>query len=116
MEAKASINNVRVTARKARLVADLIRNKKVIDAVNILKTTNKKSSPILLRLLNSAISNATNNFQMNGDLLFIKTILVNEGPTLKRIRPRAKGRAYQILKRSSNFLILLSDEINGGKK
>ncbi|AWX69278.1 50S ribosomal protein L22 [[Mycoplasma] anseris] len=108
---KASVKMQRISARKARLVADLIRYKSATQALVILQNTNKKAAPILLKLLNSAIANATNNKGLNATKLVITKLLVNEGPTLKRFQPHSQGRAYPILKRTSHFYIELS-EIN----
>ncbi|TPE58014.1 50S ribosomal protein L22 [[Mycoplasma] falconis] len=106
---KASVKMQRVSARKARLVADLIRYKTTTQALVILETTFKKSSKILLKLLNSAIANATNNAGLDATKLVISKLLVNEGPTLKRFQPHSRGRAYPILKRTSHFYIELSE-------
>ncbi|KAF7378725.1 hypothetical protein HZH68_017175 [Vespula germanica] len=92
--------------KKVRLVADTIRNKPVANAIAILQNTNKDAVEPVLKLLNSAIANAVNNNGMDADKLFVKTIFVNEGPTLKRFRPRAHGRAYEILKRTSHVVIV----------
>ncbi|WP_029513319.1 50S ribosomal protein L22 [Mycoplasmopsis primatum] len=108
-QAKASVKMQRVSARKARLVADLIRNKDVRVALGILNNTNKKSSELFIKLLNSAIANATNNHGMDATKLFIQEILVNEGPTLKRYQPHSQGRAFSILKRTSNLSITLEE-------
>ena len=107
--AKSQIKLQRVSVRKANLVAALIRKQDVSTAINILKNTNKKSSPLFLKLLNSAIANAVNNHGMNAEKLFISKVLVNEGPTLKRFQPRSQGRAYSILKRTSNITIEVSE-------
>ncbi|MBY7703529.1 50S ribosomal protein L22 [Vibrio harveyi] len=110
MEAKAKLSMIRISPRKVRLVADTIRNKPVANAIAILQNTNKDAVKPVLKLLNSAIANAVNNNGMDADKLFVKTIFVNEGPTLKRFRPRAHGRAYEILKRTSHIVIVVSDE------
>ncbi|AJM72142.1 MULTISPECIES: 50S ribosomal protein L22 [Mycoplasma] len=110
MEAKAKLSMIRISPRKVRLVADTIRNKPVANAIAILQNTNKDAVEPVLKLLNSAIANAVNNNGMDADKLFVKTIFVNEGPTLKRFRPRAHGRAYEILKRTSHIVIVVSDE------
>ncbi|AHF57419.1 50S ribosomal protein L22 [Spiroplasma eriocheiris CCTCC M 207170] len=100
---------IRISPRKVSLVADLIRNKKVGEAIVILDNTNKKSSVPVKKLVKSAVANAVNNNGLDADKLFIKEIFVNEGPTLKRFRPRAHGRAYEILKRTSHITITVSD-------
>ncbi|ASP28707.1 50S ribosomal protein L22 [Spiroplasma corruscae] len=110
MEAKAKLTMIRISPRKVRLVADSIRNKKIANAIAILQNQDKRSSEPVLKLLNSAVANAVNNNGMEADRLFVKTIFVNEGPTLKRFRPRAHGRAYEILKRTSHITIVVSDE------
>ncbi|QGS52368.1 50S ribosomal protein L22 [Spiroplasma tabanidicola] len=109
MEAKAKLSMIRISPRKVRLVADSIRAKKISEAVAILQNQDKRSSEPVLKLLNSAVANAVNNNGMEADQLFVKTIYVNEGPTLKRFRPRAHGRAYEILKRTSHITIIVSD-------
>lgn len=110
MNVKAKLKNIRISSRKIRLIANLIRNKKVGDAISILNNTNKKSSIPVQKLVKSAVANAVNNNGLDADLLFIKEILVNEGSTLKRFNPRAHGRAYEILKRTSHITIAVSDE------
>lgn len=109
--AVASVRAQRISPRKARLVADLIRYKSATQALIILQTTNKKASGIILKLLNSAIANATNNNGLDATKLVVSEILVNDGPTLKRFQPHSRGRAYPILKRTSHFFIRVS-EIN----
>lgn len=106
---KASVKMQRISARKARLVADLVRYKTVANALVILQTTNKKASQIILKLLNSAIANATNNAGLDATKLYVSKILVNEGPTLKRFQPHSRGRAYPILKRTSHFYIEVTE-------
>ncbi|WQQ05855.2 50S ribosomal protein L22 [Mycoplasmopsis felis] len=108
-QAKAYVKLQRVSSSKAKLVANLFRGKDVNIALAILKNTSKKSAPIFVKLLNSAIANATNNHGMNASKLFVKEVYVNEGPTLKRFQPRSQGRAYSILKRTSNFSIILEE-------
>ncbi len=109
MEVTANLKMIRITARKVRLVADLIRSQKVTDAIAILENQNKRCSKVLLCLVKSAIANAVNNNGLEADSLSISKIIVDEGPTLKRFHPRAHGRAYEILKRSSKINITLSD-------
>ena len=112
MKTTAIIRNVHVSARKGKSVVDLIRGKKVNEAIRILETTNKKSAPIIKKLLNSAIANAMNNHGMNGSTLYVYEIFANEGPTMKRVMARAKGSADTIFKRTTHFKIVLSDDIN----
>lgn len=101
--------NIRISHRKAQLVCDLIRNLPVKEAIVILKNTNKKIAPIILKLLNSAIANATNNHAMNAEKLYVYNIFANQGPTMKRTMPRARGSADMIRKRSTHIEIHLSD-------
>ncbi|WP_426461109.1 50S ribosomal protein L22 [Mycoplasma hafezii] len=108
-QAKAHVKLQRVSVKKAKLVANLFRGKDVSLALGILHNTSKKSAPIFIKLLNSAIANATNNHGMDASKLFIKEVYVNEGPTLKRFQPRSQGRAYSILKRTSNLSIVLEE-------
>ncbi|WP_026389245.1 50S ribosomal protein L22 [[Acholeplasma] multilocale] len=109
MEAKAKLNMIRISPRKVRLVVDTIRNKSVANAVATLQNLDKASAEPVLKLLNSAVANAVNNNGMEADKLFVKTVFVDEGPTLKRFRPRAHGRAYEILKRTSHITLIVSD-------
>lgn len=106
---RASNKLQRVSVRKANLVAALIRKTDVSIAIAVLKNTPKKSAPIFLKLLNSAIANAVNNHGMNANKLYVSLILVNEGPTLKRFQPRSQGRAYSIFKRTSNLTVEVSE-------
>lgn len=110
MEAKAILKMIRISPRKVRLVLDSIRNKKVAEAVAILHNQDKRSSEPVLKLLNSAVANAVNNNGMEANNLFVREVFANEGPTLKRFRPKDHGKAFQILKRTSNVTIVLSDE------
>ncbi|MXR12287.1 50S ribosomal protein L22 [Mycoplasma flocculare] len=106
----ASLKTQRISASKARLVAVLLKGKKVSDALAILAHTRKKAAPIFAKLINSAVANAINNHGLEHSNLSIKAAIVNEGPTLKRFRPRAKGSASQILKRTSHFKVVLVSE------
>lgn len=108
-KAKATVKIQRVSPRKARLVADLFRHKPIADAIAILNNTNKKSSKLFLKLLNSAIANAVNNHGMNAEKLVVTDVTVNDGPTLKRFQPRSQGRAYPILKRTSHLGITVEE-------
>jgi len=110
MEVNAKLQNLRIAPRKVRLVADLIRGKKLDEAQTILGFTRKRGSLSLLKLLGQALNNAKNNFQLDPSNLFISKILVNEGPKLKRWRPRSRGQASPIQKKTSHILIVL-DEI-----
>ncbi|MCH4985593.1 50S ribosomal protein L22 [Macrococcoides goetzii] len=110
MEAKAVVRTIRIAPRKVRLVLDLIRGKEVAEAIAILKLTNKASSPVVEKLLMSALANAEHNYDMNIDTLIVKEAYANEGPTLKRFRPRAQGRASAINKRTSHITIVVGDK------
>ena len=112
MKTIAKQENVHVSPRKAKLVVDLIRNQKVTKAVTILQNTQKKSAPILLKLLNSAVSNAINNHAMDASKLYVYEVFANEGPTWKRQITRAKGSADRLFKRTTHFKIVLSDDYN----
>ena len=104
----AHLNYLRISPRKVRLVSDLIKGKATKEAENILRSVTKRTALPLRKLLNSAIANAKQNFQIEKDLLFVKNLLVNKGPTLKRSLPRARGMATPINKRSSHITIILS--------
>ena len=109
MEAKAIAKTVRIAPRKARLVADLIRGKKVGEAYAILKNTDKKASEIIEKVLMSAVANADHNLNLDVNTLFVKEAFVNEGATLKRFRPRAKGSASSIMKRTSHITVVVAE-------
>lgn len=110
MEARAKLSYARISSRKVKIVIDLIRNKPVNVALGILKNTPKAASEILIKLLESAIANAENNNNMDVNNLYIAEIYANQGPTLKRIRPRAQGRAFRIRKRTSHITIVLKEK------
>ena len=109
--AKATVKYARISSRKIAIVANLIRGKNVDEALAILKFTPKAGSEVLEKLLKSAIANAENNNQMAHDKLYIAEIYSNQGPTLKRIRPAAKGSAVRIRKRTSNTTIVLKERV-----
>jgi large subunit ribosomal protein L22 len=109
-QAKAHVNFVRIAPRKAQLVVDLIRGKKVGEAIAILRHTPRSASPIVEKLLNSAIANAEHNFQLDVNKLVVEQVYVNQGPTLKRFRPRAQGRASRINKRTSHITLIVSEK------
>lgn len=109
-EARAVLRYARISPRKVNIVNDLIRNKSVNEAMGILYNTPKAASEILIKLLGSAVANAENNFGMSRDNLYISEIYANEGPTLKRIRPRAQGRAFRIMKRTSHITIVVKEK------
>ena len=110
MQATAKVTGVRVTPRKCRLVIDLIRGKKVSDALGILANLNKSAAPVVAKLVKSAAANAVNNNKMNESKLFVKSIYANEGPRLKRYMPRAKGSASSIIKRTSHITIVVEEK------
>jgi len=109
MEVKAKLGNLRIAPRKVRLVADLVRGKKVKRAQNILNFTIKKASSPLFKLLKSAVANAENNFHLEPENLYISKITVNEGPKYKRFMPRARGQSSMIQKKTSHVLLILSE-------
>ena len=109
-EAKAIWRYARISSRKVKIVADLIRGKKVDEALAIVKFTPKASSVIIEKLLKSAIANAENNHGMNRGNLVVSEIYANQGPTLKRIRPAAKGSAVRIRKRTCHITIVVKEE------
>jgi len=108
MEARAITRYVRVSPRKARIVVDLIRGKSVPQAREILAFTNRGIAETVEKTLNSAVANAENLYHVNPETLVVKTCFVDEGPTLKRIRPRAKGSASRIRKRMSHITIIVA--------
>ncbi len=110
MEAKANLRYARIAPRKVQIVLDLIRNQPVDVAMAILKNTPKAASELLVKLLASAIANAENNQNMNKDSLYVAACYVTPGPTLKRIRPRAQGRAFSVLKRTSHITLVLKEQ------
>jgi len=116
MQTEAVLRFVRMSPKKARLVADLVRGKKVDEAVNILKFSNQRAARIMKKLLDSAIANAENNDGADVDELKVTRIMVDDGPRMKRIRPRAKGRADRILKRTSHITISVGTGKNGAAK
>ncbi len=113
MEAKASQKIIRVSSQKASLVCELIRNKSIEEAFAILENSTKKSADIIRKILNSAVANATQNHGMTSEGLYVKFAFANEGPTMKRFRARAKGRADEKLKRTSHITVIVTDEKRG---
>jgi|TARA_B110000261_G_scaffold27357_1_gene30396 large subunit ribosomal protein L22 len=109
MEVQARLKGARLSAQKARLVADQIRGKAVEEALLVLTYSPKKAAAIIKKVLNSAIANAEHNEGADVDELKVSTIMVDEGMTMKRIMPRAKGRADRILKRSCHITITVAD-------
>lgn len=109
-ESRASLKYARISARKVKIVIDLIRGKSVSEALAILKFTPKAASPLVEKLLKSAIANAENNHSMKSDNLYIAEIYANQGSTMKRIRPATQGRANRIRKRTSHIEIVLREK------
>ena len=109
MEARAILRYARISPRKVSIVMDLIRNKPLDEALAILQYTPKAACEPLLKLVNSAAANAENNFNMDRNSLYVAECYVCPGPTLKRIMPRAQGRAYRILKRTSHMTVVLKE-------
>jgi large subunit ribosomal protein L22 len=109
MKTSAKLRHARISAQKVRLVADQVRGLEVEKALEILTFSKKKASAMVKNVLDSAIANAEHNDGADIDELKVAEIMVDEGPTMKRIRPRAKGRANRILKRSSHITVVVGD-------
>nr|Q50266.1 RecName: Full=Large ribosomal subunit protein uL22; AltName: Full=50S ribosomal protein L22 [Aster yellows phytoplasma]pir/A41839/ ribosomal protein L22 - Oenothera mycoplasma-like organism [Oenothera phytoplasma]AAA25329.1 rpl22 [Phytoplasma sp.] len=109
---KAIARKVSIAPRKARLVVDLIRGKNIAQAQAILTFTPKVAAPVILKLLNSAVSNAVNNLKLNREQLYVKEVFVNEGLRLKRMFPRAKGSGDMIKKRTSHITLVITSSTN----
>ena len=109
MEVAAKHRGARISAQKARLVADQIRGKGVEEALQILEFSTKKAADLMKKVLDSAIANAEHNDGLDIDDLRVSTVYVDEGPTMKRIRPRAKGRADRIFKRTCHITVKVAD-------
>ncbi len=109
MRAEATLKHARISAQKARLVADLIRGQRVEQALNTLSFSTKKGAGLVKKVLESAIANAEHNAGADVDELKVESIQVNEGPTMKRIMPRAKGRANRIMKRTSHITLTVAE-------
>ena len=108
VEARAIARYVRIAPKKVRLVVDQIRNKPIAQARSILAFSERSAAEAVAKVLNSAVANAENNFGMRSDDLVVKATYVDEGPTLKRIRPRAKGSASRINKRTSHITVIVA--------
>lgn len=108
--AKATAKTVRVSPRKSRLVIDLIRGKSVSEAIAALKFTSNKPAEVIEKVLMSAVSNAENNYDLEVENLVVAEAFVDEGPTMKRFRPRAKGSASPINKRTSHITVVVSEK------
>ncbi len=109
MEVKASLNNVRVSAQKARWVIDMVRGKNVNDAIQILTFAPQKSALLVKKLIESAVANAEQKKVIDIDNLYVKTIMADMGPSLRRFRPRAQGRATPVLKKSCHINVILDE-------
>jgi large subunit ribosomal protein L22 len=110
MEARANLRYVRISPRKVKIVCDLIRGKSVPQATAMLLMTPKAASEPLLKLLKSAAANAENNHNMDPEKLYVSEIFANPGPIIKRIMPRAQGRAYRINKRTSHVTLVVAEK------
>ena len=110
MEARAYLRHLRIAPRKVQIVLDLIRNQPADKAMAILKHPPKSASEPLQKLLKSAMANAENNHNMDKNSLYVAECFVCPGPTLKRIRPRAQGRAFHVLKRTSHVTMVLKEK------
>jgi large subunit ribosomal protein L22 len=111
MQSKAIVRYVRITPRKVRLVSDLVRGKSITDALTILKfSTRKRTAKTISTLLESAMANAEQKGRIDVDNLFVKSLLVDQGPTLKRFTSRAKGQGMRILKKTSHITVVLEEK------
>jgi large subunit ribosomal protein L22 len=113
METRAVAKYVRIAPRKVRIVMDLIRGKGVDEALSILKYTPKAASIVLTKVVSSAAANAENNFDMDRTDLIIAEAYVDQGPTLKRVRPRARGQAFPIQKKTSHITVVVGEKKEG---
>lgn len=109
MEVRAFTNNIRISPRKVRIVVDLIRGKEVGEALAILRHTPKRASKVVEKTLLSAIANAENNHDLDVNKLYVSTVFVDAGPTLKRVHPRSRGQAFSIFKRTSKLTVKVSE-------
>ncbi len=109
MEAKAQARYVRLAPRKARDVINLIRSKDIDEALGILRYTPRRAAGVITKVLNSAIANAEHNMEMNRGTLYVDQAYVDEGPTLKRVQPRARGRRFLIMKRTSHITVVVKE-------
>lgn len=115
MEAQAKARYVRIAPRKVRIVVDLIRGKSVGDALAILRSTPKAASPLVEKVLNSAVANAEHNLEMSTDDLYIARVFVDQGPTFKRYRARARGMASRIKKKTSHITLVVAEKNSQGR-
>ncbi|MCL2817488.1 MAG: 50S ribosomal protein L22 [Clostridiales bacterium] len=109
METRAVAKYIRISPRKARMTADLIRGKNVIEAEAILQYTKNKGAEVIIKVLRSAVANAENNDEMAKDDLKVTRIFIDQGPGLKRVKPRAQGRADRMVRRSSHITVFVGD-------
>lgn len=110
MEVKASARYVRIAPRKVRIVVDLVRGKAVGEALAILRNTPRAASPLVEKVLKSAVANAEHNYELKTDDLYVAKAFVDQGPTLKRFRPRARGMASRILKKTSHITLMVAEK------
>ena len=115
MESRASTRHVRITPQKARLVVDLIRGKRVEEAIGVLEFNPRRASKIVAKTLKSAIANAESAHNVDVDTLYVKRAFVDEGPTLKRFMPRAHGRATPIFKRTCHVTVIVDERNRAGE-
>ena len=113
MEARAIAKYIRISPRKVRQVVDLIRGKKIADALAILKFTPRGATDAIEKAVKSAVANAEHNYEMNTDALYIAEAFVDQGPTIKRMKPRAMGRADVIKKRTSHITVVVKEKKEG---
>lgn len=113
MQAKAVAKSIRIAPRKVGLVVDLIRGKNVAEAIAILQYTQRGASPVVEKVLKSAVANAEHNYELDTDNLVVSEAYVNEGATMKRFRPRAQGRASNINKRTSHITVVVTEKKEG---
>ena len=116
MEAKAYLKYLRISPRKVQIVADLIRGKDVNTAMAILMQTPKAASEPMIKLLKSAVANAENNNNMDVEKLYVSQVFATPGPILKRVMPRAQGRAFRINKRTSHVTLAVAEKALGGSQ
>jgi len=109
MEAKAKARYLRISPFKARQVADIVRGKDVAEALGLLRYTNKRSAPLIKKVVHSAVANAEHNYDMDTDSLYIAEIYIDEGPTIKRMKPRAYGRADIRRHRTSHVTVVVKE-------
>ena len=115
MEVKAKAKHIRMSPQKVRLVADIVRGMGALQSLDQLRFTNKLAAKPISKLISSAIASATNNFELDKSNLFIKEIRVDEGTTLKRWAPKARGRATPLRKRTSHISLILAELVDSGK-